>query len=227
MTSEAALRRQIAETCRRLDAVGYCPGSAGNVSARLNKQDILITPTGSVLGEIKPADMVRVALNGRRPTRGRPSSELTVHALIYRVRADVGAVVHAHPPACVGFAVARKDFGRPSNFEVYSNMGLPQLVPFSLPGEAGPRLEPLLDRGDCFLLANHGVITVGPNLERARHRIEALENFACALLAARMLGGEAPFSRQELASIERFIERAGLLKPQSLLHRDRRRRSSP
>ena len=172
---------------------------------------MLITPTGSVLEEMRPADLVIVDLATGIATGGKPSSESDAHRAIYRRRPDVAAIVHAHPPICVGFALARMDMGKPCNLEIYATIGRPARVKFAAPGESGSRLEPVLDDSDCFLLDNHGVITLGQTPTQARHRLEALEAFAKSLLVARLLGGEKPFNASEIAAIRRYCERAGLV----------------
>lgn len=215
MPTSAAACRQIIKACRRLDALRFTPGSAGNVSARAADGVIYITPTGSVLGEVPAKELVRVALDGSVPPTGKPSSELNVHATFYRLRPDVGAVVHAHPPACVGFALARHQFAKPTNFEIYVTMGIPQTIPFAPPGALSKALEKAALKGDCFFLSGHGVITVGPTVEKALHRMENLENFALATLAARQLGGAVPFTRAEIDAIHRYTDSIGLPRPRS------------
>jgi L-fuculose-phosphate aldolase len=215
MAASGAVCGRIIKVCRRLDDLRFTPGSAGNVSARAGGGVIYITPTGSVLGEVRARELVRVTLDGATPPRGKPSSELNVHATFYRLRPDVGAVVHAHPPACVGFALARHAFDRPTNFEIYVTMGIPQSVPFAPPGAAGKALEKAALEGDCFFLGGHGVITVGPTVEKALHRMENLENFALATLVARALGGAVPFTRAELDAIHAYTDSIGLPRPRS------------
>jgi len=219
MSSEDSLRREMSDACRRIALQGLAPGTSGNVSTRLGRTALLITPSGRALGEVRPGDLVKVRLRGGTTIRGRPSSELSAHLSVYRARQDVRAVVHAHPPACMGFAMARKDFGRPCNLEAYVVLGEPALVPFAPTGEWGELLGPYLEKADCFLLANHGALTVGGSLREAEHRLEVMENFARGLLAARLLGGPVPFTRAELASIRRFMERSGLPPPPSAARR--------
>ena len=214
----------MAETCRRLDELRFVPGSAGNVSVRVGRDAMLITPSGSALGRLKHRDFLRVRLDGSRASRGRPSAEAAVHALVYRARPDVGAVIHAHPPALVGFAMARKDFGKPSNMEVYALLGKPVLVPFAPVGESGPALEPVLAEGDCFILANHGPLVLGGTLAEALHRIEVAECAARAFVAARALGGPVRFTQAELKRIRQFMSRVGLPLPRSIAGRRQRTR---
>lgn len=217
MSKPQTLRREMARVCRRLHELRFVPGTSGNVSARLDSDSILITPSGRSLGELRLDDFVQVRLGGTVTGPGKPSTEIEVHNLIYRARPDVTAVVHAHCRACMAFAMARKDFGKPCNLEIYSSVGRPVLVPFAPPGEWGPALEPVVQDADCFLLANHGVVALGRSLREAGHRIEEVENFAHALIAARQLGGEVPFNDRELRRIERFLKRVGVPKPRSVL----------
>ncbi len=219
MPSEKSLRRDIAGTCRRMAEQGLAPGTSGNVSARLSRTTLLITPSGCALADVRPADLVNVRIRHGSSAPGKASSELSAHRIIYRSRADAGAVIHAHPAACLGFAMARKDFGKPCNLEVYATMGRPALVPFAPTGEWGDLLMPYLDKADCFLLANHGALTLGRGLKQAQHRLEAMENFARGVIAARLLGGPVPLNRSDLAAIRRFLKSSGLPLPRSLSSR--------
>jgi L-fuculose-phosphate aldolase len=106
MNANAAARR-MALCCRQLAAGGLIAGRDGNLSVRLGPDRVLVTPSGLIKSLLTPGDMVEVDLSGRR-RRGRrkPTSELDLHLRILNKRPDVGAVVHAHPPAATGFAVA-------------------------------------------------------------------------------------------------------------------------
>jgi L-fuculose-phosphate aldolase len=208
-----ALRRELTAACGRLFAEGFVPGTSGNVSVRCGEEGFLITPSGLSLGELDPADVVHVGLDGRAIAQRKPSSEVDIHRMIYRERPDVGAIAHAHCWGCMAFAMARVDFGPPANLEIYTQVGVPVVIPFAPPGEWGEVLAPRLEEADCFLLANHGVVTLGPTLRAAAHRIEEVENFARSLLAARRLGGEKAFSPDELERIHAFLERNDLPLP--------------
>jgi len=216
MVKGGAVRRELAAVCRRLHELGFTPGSSGNVSARSGADAVLITPSGIGMGEVEADDLVEMGLDGTVAGGGRPSTEAEVHTLVYRRRADVNAIVHAHSPGCMAFAMAGRDFGEPCNLEILATVGRPVLVPFAPPGESGAYLAPFLERADCFLLANHGVLVLGESLRQAAFRIEEVENFACSLIAARRLGGEKPFSSDELARIKGFLERVGVARPRSV-----------
>ena len=181
----------IARVCRRLYERGLVAGPDGNVSVRLHEGSIVVTPSGMSKVDVTPDDLVLVDPEGRvLDGKGNPSSELRMHLRIYERRADVSAVVHAHPPTATGFAVAGESFMAPVLPEVILQMGEVPIVRYATPGtaELADSFDPYLARHDAFLMANHGATTVGPTLEVAHQRMESLEHAARIILAARMLG---------------------------------------
>jgi L-fuculose-phosphate aldolase len=181
----------IALVCRRLYERGLVAGPDGNVSVRLPDGSIVVTPSGMSKVDVTPDDLVLVDPEGRvLDGKGNPSSELRMHLRIYERRADVSAVVHAHPPTATGFAVAGESFMAPVLPEVILQMGEVPIVRYATPGTAdlADSFDPYLARHDAFLMANHGATTVGPTLEVAHQRMESLEHAARIVLTARMLG---------------------------------------
>ena len=181
----------IARVCRRLYERGLVAGPDGNVSVRLHDGSIVVTPSGMSKVDVTPDDLVLVDPEGRvLDGKGNPSSELRMHLRIYERRADVSAVVHAHPPTATAFAVAGESFMAPVLPEVILQMGEVPIVRYATPGtaELADSFDPYLARHDAFLMANHGATTVGPTLEVAHQRMDSLEHAARIILAARMLG---------------------------------------
>jgi L-fuculose-phosphate aldolase len=205
MSAEGELRDEIVAVCRRLDARGLVAGMDGNVSARLDATTLLVTPSGLTKGRLAPGDLVAVDLDGqpRSGARRRPSSELRMHLRVYRVRPDVQAVVHAHPPTATGFAVAGEDLVAPVLPEIILQAGAVPLVPYETPGTEAlaDRLEPYLAEHDVLLLANHGATAVGPSLEVALQRMESLEHAARIVLAARLLGRVTQLTAEQVAPL--------------------------
>ena len=181
--------------CRQLAAGGLIAGRDGNLSVRLGPDRVLVTPSGLIKSLLSAADMVEVGLAGRK-RRGRrnPTSELDLHLRILTRRPDVGAVVHAHPPAATGFAVAGEEI--PANLlpELIFLVGRVPIVPYGTPGtpELGDRVEPYLAEHDALLLANHGAVTMGRTLDQAWIRMETLEHAARIIMAARAIGQPQP-----------------------------------
>ena len=210
---DAEARDGIVQVCRRLWERGLIAGQDGNVSVRLGPDRILVTPAGLSKVDVTADDLVELALDGRR-TGGRreASSEVRMHLRIYERRADVGAVVHAHPPTATGFAVAGEGFMAGVLPEVIFLLGEVPLLPYATPGtpELADRFDPYVMRHDAFLLANHGATTCGPSLLHAHLRMESLEHAARILLAARMLGRVNALSAEQVAALVAARERAGL-----------------
>jgi len=182
--------------CRQLAAQGLIAGRDGNLSVRLSAGRVLVTPSGFIKSLVTPADMVEVDLDGKplRRTSRKPTSELELHLRILRHRPDVDAVVHAHPPAATGFAVAGQTI--PGNLlpELIFVVGPVPLVPFGMPGtpELGDRVVPYLKGHDALLLASHGAVTLGATLDEAWIRMESLEHAARIIAAARAIGEPQP-----------------------------------
>ena len=202
--SRLEVAREICRAGRRLSERGLIAGTDGNIAARCGTDRVLVTPAGRDKGELAPGDLVEVDLAGR-VVRGpaRPSSELDMHLVIFKQRADVAAVVHAHPPTATGFAVAGKMLGDGSLAELVTQFGMVPIVPYGAPGtpELGERVRPFAREHDALLLANHGAVTLGPSVEAACYRMESLEQSARILLVARLLGGARPLSPEEIARL--------------------------
>jgi L-fuculose-phosphate aldolase len=166
-------------------------GADGNVSVRVAPGVLLVTPTGLRKADLRAADLVRVDLAGKALGGFRKATtELDLHLRVYGERADVGAIVHAHPPTATGLALAGE--GLPADIlpEITLLFGEVPLVPYGRPGspEVGALVAPLVRRHEGVLLANHGAVTWGPDLALAQIRMESLEHAARILLAARMAG---------------------------------------
>ena len=194
--------------CRQLAAHGLIAGRDGNLSVRLGAERVLVTPSGFIKSLVTAADMVEVDLAGnpRRRSSRKPTSELDLHLRILRQRPDVHAVVHAHPPAATGFAVAGQEI--PGNLlpELIFVVGPVPLVPFGMPGtpELGDRIVPYITaaRHHALLLANHGAVTMGQTLDEAWIRMESLEHAARIIAAARGIGEPKPLTALSLERLE-------------------------
>ena len=197
---ELALRNEIVRVCHRLYERGLIAGGEGNVSARLDDGNILVTPSGASKIDVSESDLVIVSPDGKPVAgSGRASSELGMHLRIYRLRPDVGAVVHAHPPFATAFAVAGEDLMAPVLPEILVLIGGVPLVPYATPGSPAlaAAIEPFLPHHDAFLMANHGATAYGSTLSIAHQRMESLEHAARILFSARALGHIAMLTDDE------------------------------
>jgi L-fuculose-phosphate aldolase len=200
----AAARAALVACGRRLDALGFAPATDGNASARLGPGSLLVTPAGREKGSLTPEELLLVDLEGRvLEGEGRPSTEMPMHLLCYRRRGDVGGVVHAHPTVATAFAAAGVPLDATVMPEIVLTVGPVPLVPYATPGteELARALEPLVDGHDAFLLASHGVLTLGRDVREALHRMERVEHLAKVTLAARLLGGPRALTDSEVLSL--------------------------
>ena len=209
--SRASLAEDIVAVCCRLYDRGLIAGQDGNVSVRLRGGHILVTPAGLSKVDVGVDDLVELTPEGKQVTRGRSaSSEVGMHLRIYRERADVRAVVHAHPPVATAFGVAGRDFMDAVLPEVIFHLGSVPLVPFAMPGTPAlaNAMSPYLASHDAFLLASHGATTVGPSLRLAHQRMESLEHAARILLAAEALGPLKPLRTEDVEGLRKAREAA-------------------
>jgi L-fuculose-phosphate aldolase len=184
---------QLVTVCKILYERGFVTATDGNVSSRLPNGNILTTPTSLNKGRVTVDDLVEVDLRGT-PLNGRqaPSMEIGMHLFIYQKRADVHAVVHAHPTYATGFATARIPLDQPLFPEVIFGLGAIPLAEFATPStkEVADSIAPYVGSSNAILLSNHGVVTYGKDLDDAYFKMEKLEHAAHITFVARMLGGE-------------------------------------
>ncbi len=210
---EYRIRKEIVEVCRHIYEKGFVAANDGNVSVLLEDGRVLITPTGVSKGFINPEDLAVVNLEGEvLSEEHRPSSELPMHLYIYKNRPDVRAVVHAHPLYSTGFAVAGIPLDKNVLAEVVLTLGAVPLVEYGTPStdELPTAMGEYIRRADAFLLANHGVVTIGRNLLETFWKLERVEHFAQISFIARLLGGERLLSREEVEKLTQLRRKLGL-----------------
>jgi L-fuculose-phosphate aldolase len=183
---------------------GQIVACEGNLSIRLDADRILTTPTCMNKGMMSPEDLVIMDMDGRHLQGDRKiSSEAGMHLLFYRMRPDVQAVCHGHPPTATGFAAAGLGLDQALLPEVVVSLGKIPLVRYATPGtpDLGAVLETYAPHYDALLLANHGAVTCGPDLRTAFFRMETLEHFAKISLTAKLAGEPQLLSTREVAKL--------------------------
>src|SRR5579864_8419548 len=204
MPTERKYREEIVRYGHMLHEHGFVAAMDGNLSVRLKGDRILVTPTGLSKGAMRPADMVVVDLDGKRVAGRRTvTSEIGMHLLIYRMRPDVRAIVHAHPPTATGFAAAGMALTEPLVCEVVIGLGCIPLARYGTPGtsELAQTLEPYVPNYDAILMSNHGVVTYGDTLEHAYMKMETVEHFAQIALVTHLLGRQQPLKDVEIEKL--------------------------
>jgi L-fuculose-phosphate aldolase len=211
---EIKLREELAACSADLHALGFAPGTSGNVSVRLDGARVLATPTGCSKRVVGPEDLVDMDGHLLAGTR-HVTSEIDMHLAIYKARPDVEAVVHAHPVFATGFASSGLALDQPLCSEVVMTLGTIPLAPYATTGtrEVSRTLAPYLQDHDAVLLANHGAVTYGDSVMDALMKMETVEHFAQICLVVRQLGGGATLEGKHLADLLQartaYLEKAG------------------
>ena len=213
ITTESQIRNQIVEVCQRLYARNMLAAADGNVSFRISNERILFTPSGVQKAFIRPEQITVVSIDGK-VKEGKPSGEREMHLAIYRACPQASAVVHAHPPHAVAWSIGRPDWRElPTEHlsEVILGTGGIPIVPYARPGtrNMGTALEPYLPRSRALILARHGGVCWGEDLEEAMNGMERVEHSAQILWLAEQLGGAKPLPREEVEALHAIRKEMG------------------
>ena len=187
----------------------------GNLSCRLPGDRILATPSGLCKGELTSADLVIIDGRGNHlEGERRVSSEILMHLEVYRLRPDVQAVVHAHPPICIALMLAGKNLDRPILAENILLMGKVPVAEYARPSTpaVAESIRPWVPRTDFVLLDRHGSLTMGETLAEAFFRLETMEHTARSYAQALQLGDVREFERAEIEALMDLREKRYKLK---------------
>ncbi len=208
--------QEIVEVGRLMWQKGWVAAQDGNISVRLDDGRILCTPTGVCKGLMKPEDLIVCDAAGSKMEGATGcTTEIAMHVAIYRLRPDVRAVLHAHPPVATGFAVAGRPLNRALLPEAIIHLGTVPIAGYGLPGTAAltePML-PLIPGHDALLMANHGAVAYGHDVYQAFFHMETVEHLARVTLVAELLGGAKALPRAEVAKLVEARARYGVQTP--------------
>ena len=203
---ERALRQAIVERCRWMNASGLNQGTSGNISARVGRA-MLITPSGVPYERMEPDMLARMPLdggNGASEGPCRPSSEWRFHRDILAARREVGAVVHTHSPHATALAMTRR--GIPAAHYMVAAFGGPvrcaDYATFGTEALSRAALAALEGRQAC-LLANHGMIALGRDLDHAMALAVELEALARQYVLSLAIGGPVLLDQEEMEAVGR------------------------
>lgn len=204
-------KHAVADCMNRLYRQGLTTTSGGNISLRISDEVILLTPSATDKGNMSAEEVAEIGLDGANHTPHlKPSIETAMHLEIYRRRAHVRAIVHAHPPMAGAFVAARKPINVRLIAESYAILGEPVIAPYALMGTpelAASVADSFRERTACVLMENHGVLCTGGTLLEAFDRIEVLENTARINLFAAQLGGGVELDAGRLREIDAMMGR--------------------
>jgi L-fuculose-phosphate aldolase len=201
-------RSDIVRVARRLDDKGILTSTDGNLSVLLDDGRLLITPSGCCKGLVDAEDLVVVDADGSVEGEGRPSLEIALHRMIYAMRPDARAVIHAHPPYATAYAVAGISLDRPILSEVVLALGEVPVAPYATPtrGDLAETIVPFVHTHDAILLRHHGAVVFAPDIARAGFLMETLEHVAQIDFLTRSLGSSAVLGDDAIETLRKIRE---------------------
>jgi ribulose-5-phosphate 4-epimerase/fuculose-1-phosphate aldolase len=206
MIEEARLREQICTLARSLFDRGLTHGSTGNISARTRDGGLLVSPTGTSFGRLDPGRLSRFDAAGRHVGGDTPTKEMPLHTAFYETRTQTGAVVHLHSCHSVALSlvseVGTEDFLPPLTPYAVMQLGRVTLLPFFRPGDPdiGGAVRSLAGKRSAVMLANHGPVVAGKDVEAACNAIEELEATARLAILTRGLHPR-PLSPEQIRDV--------------------------
>ncbi|MEL7154637.1 MAG: aldolase [Pseudomonadota bacterium] len=192
MSEEVDLREQICLLAKSMFDRGLTGGSSGNISARLSDGRYLVTPTGSCFGRLDPTRLSLMDTNMALIEGDKPTKEVPLHSAFYETRPkQTGAVVHLH--SCHSVALSVLPDTDPDNMlppiTAYGVMKLGKvaMLPYFMPGDPamGNAIKGLAGKRSAVVLAHHGPVVAGKDLEAACYAMEELEETAKLTLMTR------------------------------------------
>jgi len=192
VSADVRLREDICRLAASLFARGLTAGASGNISARTEDGGLLVTPTGSSFGALDPARLTMFDASMRRLSGDAPTKEMPLHAAFYETRGDrTGAVVHLHSTHSVALSVMPDtdpdNMLPPITAYGVMRLGKVRLLPYFMPGDPamGNAIRGLAGKRSAVVLANHGPVVAGKDIEAAVSAIEELEETAKLTLLTR------------------------------------------
>jgi len=224
--TERSLREDFVRIGQLMHTRNYVTATDGNISARLDADRFLVTPSGLSKGFMTADQMVVIGWDAKPVAGSRfggardlvPSSEILLHLEAYRQRPDVRAVVHAHPITAVTLSIAGVSLARCLLPEVIVTLGLVPTTAYAMPAtaEGATVIRDLIKSNDAVILQRHGSVTVGVTPFDAYLKLEKVEHVAEITFKLLQLGREEPFPP---GAVERLVakrERSGMMLPGQL-----------
>lgn len=216
---EQALREEIVLVGKLMYERSLIVAADGNISARLDEQTILLTPSGLCKGMMTPDQLITVDMSGRKvgPETAanrhlKPTSEITMHLEVYKQRPDVLGVVHAHPPHAIALSIAGISLADCMVPEAVVGLGLTPTTPYANPAseENARAIRQVIVGHDALVLERHGSLTVGRSPMDAFFRTETLEQIARITYMLHQLGGGHPLPPHQVEKLIQARRKLGL-----------------
>ena len=214
--NEWKMRELMCEIGRRIYNKGFVAANDGNISCKLSEDRVLCTPTRVSKGFLKPDDLCIVDLEGKQISGQRKrSSEVLLHLTIMKARAEIRSVVHCHPPHATAFAVAQEPIPKCVLPEIEVFLGEVAISPYETPGgqKFADTVLPYVKDTETILLANHGTVTYGTDLEDAYFKTEIIDAYCRILLLAKQLGKVNYYNDDKAAELIKLKPNLGISDP--------------
>jgi len=212
--SNAALRAEMVDICRRMNSTGINQGTAGNLSARIG-DGFLITPTSLPYERMTPEDIVEMGFDGAFAGKHRPSSEWRFHRDILKSRRDIDVVLHCHSIYATTLACHHKtipSFHYMTGVAGGTTIRCARYATFGTQALSDNAIEALEGRLAC-LLGQHGQISLGKTLERALWLAVEVETLSRLYVQALTLGDPPILSDEEMARVLEQMRRMSYGQP--------------
>jgi len=189
--ADVLLREQLCGLAKSLFDRGLTGGNTGNISVRTPDGGLLVSPTGTSFGTLDPDELARFDEKGVHVSGLSPTKEMPIHSAFYETRSTAGAVVHLHSSHSVAYSLLpghdSDNFLPPLTAYSIMKLGKVSLLPFYLPGDPdmGKAIRGLAGKRSAVMLANHGPVVAGKDLESAVYAVEELEETAKLALLLR------------------------------------------
>jgi len=204
-------RDQITMIITRIYRRGMTTTSGGNISVVDDNGDIWVTPSAVDKGSLRPSDIICVKTDGTIEGRHKPSSEFPFHRAIYKIRPDIKAIIHAHPPALVSFSIVHEIPNTNIISQAKHICGPIGYASYELPGSEalGTKIAKEFGKGfNAIIMENHGTVLGGTDLVDAFQRFETLEFCARTILFGKTIGKPNYLSDSQIEEFEDQIPSA-------------------
>jgi L-fuculose-phosphate aldolase len=207
------IKREVLETSKKMSKMGLAAGTWGNISARVDKHYMIITPSGMDYDILKPEDMVLANIHDLSyEGKLKPSIEFPLHAEIYKARPEINAVMHTHSISASSIAAARKDIPPILDDMVQIVGGSIRITEYALPASEQMVKNALkkLENRNAIILASHGPVCLGRNLDEALITSQIVEKASKVFIDTQAFGGPVCLTDEDVNHMRKFyLEKYG------------------
>lgn len=207
------IKREVLETSKKMSKMGFAAGTWGNISARVDKHYMVITPSGMDYDILKPEDMVLANIHDLSYVgKLKPSIEFPLHAEIYKARPEINAVMHTHSISASSIAAARKDIPPILDDMVQIVGGSIRITEYALPASEQMVKNALkkLENRNAIILASHGPVCLGRNLNEALITSQIVEKASKVFIDTQAFGGPVCLTDEDVNHMRKFyLEKYG------------------